>query len=288
MEQPTLPLQPRPAPDPPELPEGADAAPRWPAWYAPVAFLIAFALTIVAVVLIGAIAAAAGADVDDDSSVLVIFGTLGQAVVLVGTAVYFASLKAAPRAWHFGLRRTRFWPAVGWAALGMVSFYVFAATYVSVFEPKGEQSVVEDLGADESMLALVVAAFVVIVVAPVAEEFFFRGFFYRALRTRFGVLPAAGIAGGVFGIIHFTGPDTLSLLPMLGVLGFMFCLVYERTGSLYPVIGLHALNNTVAFSAQADGGEAVSLVMGAAMLVACAVVPRVAGGAGARAAPALR
>jgi hypothetical protein len=32
----------------------------------------------------------------------------------------------------------------------------------------------------------------------------------------------------------------------------------------------------------------VSLVMGAAMLVACAIVPRGAGGAGARAAPALR
>ena len=63
----------------------------------------------------------------------------------------------------------------------------------------------EDLGADESTLALVAAGIVVIVVAPIAEEFFFRGFFYRALRSRLGILSAAAIDGLVFGLIHFTG-----------------------------------------------------------------------------------
>ena len=50
----------------------------------------------------------------------------------------------------------------------------------------------EDLGADESTLALVAAGIVVIVVAPIAEEFFFRGFFYRALRSRMGIAGRGG------------------------------------------------------------------------------------------------
>ena len=50
---------------------------------------------------------------------------------------------------------------------------------------------------------------------------------------------------------------------MLALLGFMFCLVYERTGSLFPVIALHALNNAIAYGVQTDGdGTAVSLVGG--------------------------
>jgi membrane protease YdiL (CAAX protease family) len=169
----------------------------------------------------------------------------------------------------------------------MFSFYVFALTYFAIFQPDGEQEVTESLGADESTLALIVAGFVVIVVAPVAEEFFFRGFFYRALRGSLPVLAAAAIDGVIFGAIHFTGGDTLSLLPMLAALGFMFCLVYERTGSLYPVIALHALNNSIAYTAQEPDGWPASLALGAAMIAGCAIVPRIAGRSP-RPAPALR
>ena len=62
-------------------------------------------------------------------------------------------------------------------------------------------------------------------------------------------------------------------MPPLAFLGFMFCLVYERTRSLYPVIALHSINNSIAYAAQADGG-AVSLVFGPLMLLACILVPR--------------
>jgi membrane protease YdiL (CAAX protease family) len=75
-------------------------------------------------------------------------------------------------------------------------------------------------------------------------------------------------------LIHFEGgTDGLLLVPPLAVLGIVFCLVYERTRSLYPVIALHSLNNSIAYAAQADGG-AVSLVFGPLMIAACALVPR--------------
>jgi membrane protease YdiL (CAAX protease family) len=115
----------------------------------------------------------------------------------------------------------------------------------------------------------------VICVAPVAEEFFFRGFFYRALRSRWSVPVAAGIDGLLFGVIHydFSGADALLIIPPLALLAFIFCLIYERTGSIYPTIALHALNNAIAFGVTVEDAS-VSLVFGALMLLACATVPR--------------
>lgn len=260
-------------PDPPELPARSETAPRWPAWYAPVAFLGGFGVTLVVAVIVTGIAAAAGADIDDTPPALVVVLTLLQALILCGTAIVLAGRTRRPKPWHFGLRRARFWPSLGWTAAGFGIFIAFVIVYTALLSPEGDQSVTEDLGADESTLALVAAGIVVIVVAPIAEEFFFRGFFYRALRTRMSIFVAAAIDGTVFGLIHFSGSDTLELLPILGFLGFVFCLVYERTKTLYTVIGLHALNNSVAYGAD-TGNATVSLVIGSLMLAFCMLGPR--------------
>jgi uncharacterized protein len=258
-----------PPPDPPELPE--DARPRWPWWYGPVAFL---AGAVTGLITAGIAWATLGVDDPGESPGAIIVGTLLLDGSLVAVALLFASFVRRPRPWHFGLRRTPFWPAVGWAALGIFSFYVFAAIYSVAVQPDVEQTVAEDLGADESTIGLIAAGFMIICVAPFAEEFFFRGFFYGALRTRFSVAAAAIIDGLVFGLIHFEGStEGLLIVPPLAVLGVVFCLVYEQTRSLYPVIALHSINNSIAYAAQADGG-AVSAVFGPLMVVACAVVPR--------------
>ena len=273
-------------PYPPELPAGAEREPRWPAWYAGVGFLVGLIGTFIAV---GIVAVATGTSSDEESSTFTIIATLAQSAVFVGTAVMFASLTLRPKPWHFGLRPTRLWAAVGWAALGMFSFYVFAAIYTVLVDPEVEQGVTDALGADEGTFGLILAGLMIICVAPAAEEFFFRGFFYKALRSRYSVLVAALIDGALFGIIHydFSGADALLIVPPLGLLGFMFCLVYEKTGSLYPCIALHAFNNTIAYGSQADAW-AVSGVLGPLMLLACVIAPRVVGRSAPRAVAVLR
>jgi membrane protease YdiL (CAAX protease family) len=276
-------------PDPPERPEGVVSEPGWPWWYGPVAVLAGIAVAGVVTVLLGLVLGLTGA-IDPNASgpgpLLTMVGTLVFDAIFVGTAVLFAAIKRRPEPWHFGFRRTRFWPAVGWAVLGMVSFYVFAGIYSVLVPINAEQTVTQDLGLRRGGLLLLLGGVLVIVVAPIAEEVFFRGFFYKALRTSLPVLPAALIDGALFGLIHFTGPDSLLILPILGMLGFVFCLVYERTGSLYPVIGLHALNNTVAFGVQTGTGEAwiVGGAIGTAAIACCMLLPRFAW----RAAPAGR
>jgi uncharacterized protein len=262
-----------PTPPPPERPElPAGAGPRWPAWYAGVGFLVALIATLV---VVGIVAAATGATTDDADPTFTVVATFLQGVIFIGTAVLFASFAGKPRPEQFGLRRSRFWPTVGWAALGLVSFYALAAVYSAIVQPDTEQTVAQDLGADQGTFGMIAAGFMIICVAPVAEEFFFRGFFYRALRSRYSVLVAALIDGVLFGVIHWdlSSADGLLIIPPLAALGFMFCLVYERTGSLYPVIALHAFNNAIAFGVTVEDAS-TSLVFGSLMLVACTLVPR--------------
>lgn len=259
-----------PPPERPELPDGA--APRWPAWYAGVGFLVALVATQIAVVIL--LVATGNTDSTDDTT-FTAAATFLQGVIFVGTAILFASFAGKPHASQFGLRPAKFWPTVKWAAIGLVSFYVLAALYGAIVQPDTEQTVAQDLGADQGTLGQIAAGFMIICIAPIAEEFFFRGFFYRALRSRYSILAAALIDGLLFGAIHwdFSSASNLLIVPPLAALGFMFCLVYERTGTLYPVIALHALNNAIAFGVTIhDPG--ISFVLGPLMLAACTLVPR--------------
>jgi membrane protease YdiL (CAAX protease family) len=108
----------------------------------------------------------------------------------------------------------------------------------------------------------------------VAEELFFRAFFYRALRTRLRVWSAALIDGLVFGALHFQGADTAIILPVIAVVGVGQCLVYERTGSLFAVIAIHAAFNAVAMFAIVP---VFAVAIGVAVMLACALAPLAAG-----------
>ncbi len=226
-----------PPPDPPELPAKASAWPRWPWWYGPAAMGVGLIATLIVVGVMGGLRGG-GRDRDpEDANGFLQIATVIQQLIFVGVAVFFASRTERPRAWHFGLRRTRFWRTIGWAALGFLAYWVFAIVYGALLQPDAEQETLESLGTDESTLWLIGAGLLVIVAAPIAEEIFFRGFFYRALRTRLPIVAAALVDGAIFGVIHYENPDTLVILPVLAALGVIFCLVYEKTGSLFPVIG---------------------------------------------------
>jgi membrane protease YdiL (CAAX protease family) len=255
------------------LPPSGGRSPDWPPWFGFVGFLAAVFGAVTAVSVLGLIF---GVEAGEEPSSLTIIGTLLQGVFFVVAAVLLAWTVARPRAWHFGLRRAPLGPTVRAAALGMGAFYLLTVAYAAIVRPDVEQGVTERLGAEDGTLLLIVAGVMVILVAPVVEEIFFRGFFYRALRTRYPVRFAAVFDGVLFGLIHydFESSDSLLLLPPLALIGLLFCLVYERTGTLWAPIGMHAFNNMIAFAAQTPDGWRVAVVLGPLMLAACALAPR--------------
>ena len=91
-------------------------------------------------------------------------------------------------------------------------------------------------------VALSTAAWATIV-SPVVEEIFFRGYIFRALAVRKGVLLAYVISAGAFAAVH--GLPTL--FPALFVLGLFFAFAYRHSGNLLASITAHALNNGVVY-----------------------------------------
>ena len=120
-----------------------------------------------------------------------------------------------------------------------------------------------ELGVDGSTLALVAVAVLVCVLAPIAEELFFRAFCFTALRRTLGMLPAAVLTGIIFGAIHLGGTDIEFIVPLM-VFGFFLCLLYVWTDSLLPCIVLHALNNALALGVSEEWGAATLAAMAAA------------------------
>ena len=253
----------------PELPEGMQARrrPRWAPWTSVVALVAGLAAALFGALVIGVVAVAFGADFKHQPPTVTIAATVVQDVCLIASALLFARLRGAPRPWDFGLRPTRLRPAIGWALLAWVAFYVFTAAWIKLLgaSPKDDQ-LPKELGVDRSTAAMIAVAFLVAVVAPVAEEFFFRGYFFTALRNWRGLWPAAIGTGVVFGAIHGSSSDPAFLLP-LAFFGFALCLLYERTGSLYPCIALHCANNSVAFGATQGWTWQIAVLLPCALVV---------------------
>jgi len=81
--------------------------------------------------------------------------------------------------------------------------------------------------------------FTFFIVAPVTEEFIFRGVLLHRWTAKWGVTPALLISAVLFGLLHAN-------IVGLFVFGLMMALLYLKTRTLIVPIICHALNNFVA------------------------------------------
>ena len=116
-----------------------------------------------------------------------------------------------------------------------------------------------------------------------AEEFFFRGFLFGALRRwrisvlgrEIGTWVAAVFTGVLFGLAHTGSASSQYLIP-LGFLGFVLCLVRWRTRSLYPCMALHSFNNSLALGYNQlhwSAAEIFALIAGSWLVIAAITGP---------------
>lgn len=87
------------------------------------------------------------------------------------------------------------------------------------------------------------AGIAVVIVAPIAEEMFFRGFLYQAFRRWRGVRQAVLISGFVFAIAHVSP----IIMPSIFALGVIFAYLFERRSSLTATIAGHMVYNLIGF-----------------------------------------
>lgn len=221
----------------------------WSPWWAPLALFAGLVTAFVGSLIVDLPALALGVDISAKHVPpgLTIADTAVQDAGFVAVAVFFAQLGGRRvSAEVFGLRPTRLWRAVWLVVVTFASFLLFTLVWSAIFHSTEEKKLLEQLGANESTTLLVLSAGLTCVIAPIAEEFLFRGFIFSSLRNWRGLWPAALITGALFGAVHAGSAPAIDLVP-LGVLGVALCLLYRATGSLYPCIAAHCVNNTVAF-----------------------------------------
>lgn len=107
-----------------------------------------------------------------------------------------------------------------------------------------------DLPSDDRKLAQIFAELsfpwglfvLLVIIAPLMEELFFRGFVFAGLREKYGWQKAAWISAALFALAHL---EITLIVPRI-ILGYLFAYLYHRSYSIWPSILIHAANNFLA------------------------------------------
>ncbi|HEX2054399.1 MAG TPA: CPBP family intramembrane glutamic endopeptidase [Actinomycetota bacterium] len=132
------------------------------------------------------------------------------------------------------------------AAVGAVLALVLGYGVDIVFPPKDDVQGPLIEAASAPGWQRIVFVILAIVLAPVVEEFLFRGVLFTGMSRSWGKWPAAVIVTIMFGLLHLA--DIAGYWPALGVItmvGAAMLAARIRTGSLVPPIAMHAAYNAV-------------------------------------------
>lgn len=180
-------------------------------------------------------------------------------LLLCVLGVFFPLLQYAMRYMRLGARDIgvgRFKSAyvayaiVGYIAVMAVNVAVFALLKVLFSGVDFDQEQTLAVSKDVAGVGLLPVFVSLVIIPPIMEELLMRGFLFTGLRRRLSFLPAAIIVSVLFGLAHMSQVENsvfISGVVGFSVLSMMLCWLREKTGSLWPSIGVHMLQNGLAF-----------------------------------------
>lgn len=191
-------------------------------------------------------------------------GALSQP--LLGTIIYAAStlialavvilvpkryLKLGTSWQELAINRWPSWTDIGLSVVAFVPYVLLLVVFMYAAKavlPAFNAQQAQDLAGFTSLSGsgqILVAFLTLVVIAPIMEEFIFRGYLYGKLKKTIGVVLAAFFTSLVFGIMHGqlnVGIDVFALSVVL-------CTLREVTGNIWAGVLLHMIKNGVAFYA---------------------------------------
>lgn len=178
---------------------------------------------------------------------------LPASILVVSQASKAAALLGA--LWLLGLLPKRLdWSAVGlrpvragWLILGGIAGLGFVVTGLLLvkaliaFIPDWAGMTRSPFAFGEANGWAMSAAFLALTFAitPFAEEVFFRGFLYKWMKGHRPVWVAALVSSAIFGASHIIPPQAINAF----VLSLVLIWLYEKSGSIWPAVIAHAVNN---------------------------------------------
>lgn len=209
-------------------------APGWPEVLAGgIAYLASYLLVMVLLPLV------------EDESVagvvgLLVSGAMGLTAFAVAVLVRRRGLAA------FGVRRASARHLAAGAALGIAAYGLGAVASVAFIVLSGDQQNVQttyQAAAAAGGFSLILTLLAGSVITPLGEEALFRGVLANALLARHRAWIAVILSAAVFALAHGINP----VLPAAFVVGVLTALLFRRSGSIWPGVVLHGINNAAAF-----------------------------------------
>jgi len=181
--------------------------------------------------------------------------------------IYLASQSGPLTVAQFGLHAIRPLRSLGWALVLIAVAGVLLCALLLPVAPFAAAT--EDGGGilpDGSSTAWTIA-FIAIgtVMAPIFEEFFYRGFIFQALRENRGTWGAAAISSIGFAAAHFEFAP-LALLNR-ALIGVGLCWLFARTGRLLPGMFAHCINNAIVIPLVIGWDWQIAIVLPASLAV---------------------
>ncbi len=173
-----------------------------------------------------------------------------QGIILLGPLLGYTEWKYGLKLKYFGLKNIGVLRSI-YSAIGGYALFLGITLIISIFilytglKIPGFQ-VQEDVLAvfGKDTLGLVVAGIIVVGIAPIFEEIFFRGFLLRNFANRMGMFWGSVMSAGVFALFHM---QWQSIIPIF-ILGLIINSLVIRHKSIMPAIFFHVLNNGIAFT----------------------------------------
>ena len=183
------------------------------------------------------------------SSEMLISGLVSQLIPVAIACGFLLPRMNVPEI--FGLKSPNIGKVFLTGVIGLFAIYLCMAAIHPIITPLLENNLGEqELQAPVQMIIdakennpslLVVLAFLAVIVAPICEEFVFRGYIYGTLK-RYSCRIFATITSALFfAVVH---GNLWSLIPLF-VVGIGLALIYEISGSLWASILTHMLFNGV-------------------------------------------
>ncbi|MBL8159858.1 CPBP family intramembrane metalloprotease [Candidatus Saccharibacteria bacterium] len=176
----------------------------------------------------------------------VFYGLLAAVLLLLARQVFQAGRE------HVGVVRVRRWRYAVFLPGILLLYYLFSflvSAGLLLLVPSAEGSG-QDIGFHPQGTAdLALTFFLLVVMAPLAEEFVFRGYFFGLLRRAVSFRTAAIIVSLLFGLVHVQdfGNIAWTLVIDTAALSLAACWLRERSGHIWFGVLLHSLKNLVAF-----------------------------------------
>lgn len=185
-------------------------------------------------------------------TLLVTFLAFLNNILFIGGSVYVLGIRRGRLTWaELGLFppvwRSHYMPIAAALALGMIPLRSCLGLAVQYLVEGGMDS----LQARSALIfagGFTIPSFLVVLVgvgilAPIAEELYFRGLLYDWFRQNYGVPAAVTLSSLAFALAHI---DSIGVVVSSLLIAVVIALAYERTKSLWVAIAMHVITNTTA------------------------------------------